>query len=180
MRVPFPPMLLPLAFSYSYPPGQAGYPLEGHWQGMWVHEGAPLEIAFDFTRDREGFRGTFSPQGLRAISLPLSHIIYSALQLHFEIAGDSTSAIFDGHLEGDAITGTFVDGENQGHCMLKRIQAETTPCQQAEACFEADARACAPQGRPAHEPEFLPANLFCHSSGAACMRLNIMGEKSIP
>ena len=40
--------------------------------------------------------------------------------MHFELAGDATTAIFDGTLAGDAIGGSFVDGDAHGTFSLAR------------------------------------------------------------
>ncbi len=114
----------------------AGRALEGHWRGAWVRDGVRLEVTYDFAREGDGFRGSFGSESLRAVGVPVSRIAYSAPKVHFEIVGDTTTAVFDGRLAGDVITGTFVDGESHCTFVLKRAKAEPVSCRQEAVRFQ--------------------------------------------
>src|SRR6186713_1398916 len=84
--------------------------LEGNWQGSWIREASRLGVTFVFQQVDTTLTGSFGSDQLRATGIPVSKISYRPPAVHFEIVGDRTTAMFDGVLAGDSITGTFKDG----------------------------------------------------------------------
>ena len=88
--------------------------LAGHWSGVWIREGAALEVTFTIAGTPGEYHGSLSSDQLRVAGIPLREMRYDPPRVHFEIVGDVTTIVFDGQLAGDTLAGTFKDGDAQG------------------------------------------------------------------
>ena len=110
--------------------------LEGRWEGVMVREGAELPVSFDFTSDAKGLKASFDSRTWRVLGIPLRNVSYTTPKAHFELAGDATTIVFDGELNGDTLAGQFRENSAQGTFSLKRIEAKPLPYKQEEVHFQ--------------------------------------------
>ena len=101
--------------------------LAGGWAGTWTREGDPLTVAVALTRTGDHYEGSFDADAMQVAGIPLANVSGAGDRVHFELAGDETTAIFDGVLAGDAITGRFVDGDAHGTFSLARAARPAAP-----------------------------------------------------
>jgi dipeptidyl aminopeptidase/acylaminoacyl peptidase len=139
--------------------------IDGHWEGVMVREGADLTVSFDFTSATGGLAASFNSPTQRAIGIPLRAASYTAPKVHFELAGDSTTIIFDGEVKADAIAGQFREGDAKGTFSLTRAEAEPLTFRQEELSFQnrdviLSGTLLLPLTRGPH-----PAVVFLHGSG---------------
>src|SRR2546426_11541079 len=78
-------------------------PIEGHWEGVMVREGAELPVSFDFTNGATGLTASFNSPTQKAIGIPLRNVTYTTPKVHFELVGDATTNVFDGELTIDTV-----------------------------------------------------------------------------
>ena len=141
--------------------------LQGNWQGSWTREGSRLGVTFVFQQVDTTLTGSFGSDQLRATGIPVSKISYRPPTVHFEIVGDRTTALFDGVLAGDSITGTFKDGSAEGQFVLRRARGmAANPYRTEEVSFQnredklAGSLFIPTDGKGKH-----PAIVFMHGSG---------------
>ena len=127
---------LMLLFCCCAPMYAAQKSIIGHWEGVMVREGAELPVSFDFTSDAKGLKGSFDSRTWRVIGIPLRKVSYTTPKAHFELAGDATTTVFDGELNGDTLTGQFQENKAQGTFSLRRIEAKPLPYKQEEVHFQ--------------------------------------------
>ena len=99
-----------LLFSLAASKLLAQSPLDGHWEGEMVRDGAELTVSFDFANEATAPKATFDSPTLRAVGIPLRKVVYTAPNVHFELAGDVTTTLFDGEVVGQTINGSFREG----------------------------------------------------------------------
>ena len=122
--------LLGLSFS-----GAAQEPINGHWEGEMVREGAKLPVSFDLVRETAGLKATFNSPTQRATGIPLRNVSFVSPKIHFELVGDATTIVFDGVLSGAAIEGGFRENAAQGTFSLKRVPVVPPAFAQEEVSF---------------------------------------------
>jgi pimeloyl-ACP methyl ester carboxylesterase len=121
--------------------GVAGAPLSaqsdpaGTWVGQWERDGSVLEVEVTFTRAASGLEGSFSSAGLRVVGIPFQAVRHEATRLSWELAGDSTTAVFEGILEGDTLAGGFREDGATGTFRLARTAAPRVPLEEEELHF---------------------------------------------
>lgn len=57
---------------------------------------------------------------MRALDVPLTAIRFEGRSVHFELAGDQSSTVFDGMIRGDSLVGRFTGGEGEGTFAVAR------------------------------------------------------------
>ncbi len=72
----------------------------------------------DFNIGEEGLKGTLDFPEIGREGLVLSKLSFESPKVHFELSDFKT--VFDGELEGDTISGEFVDPDGSGHFSLER------------------------------------------------------------
>src|SRR5712691_2646080 len=127
---------LALAFCFCIPCSAFQKSIRGHWKGVMVREGAELIVSFDFTTDATGIEGTFDSPTQRALGIPLRSVSYAIPKVHFELAGDETTIVFDGELIADTIAGQFQEGNAKGNFTLTRTEREPLTYRQEEVRFQ--------------------------------------------
>lgn len=110
-------------------------PVEGHWEGTMIREGAALAVRFDFRTEAGGLKASFDSLTQRAIGIPLRNVSFIAPKVHFELVGDATTIVFDGEVNADTITGQFREGDGKGTFSLKRVTAQPLTFRQEEVSF---------------------------------------------
>src|SRR6266536_1492564 len=161
-------------------------PIEGHWEGVMVRGGAQLNVSFNFSVVPTGFTGDFNSPSQRAAAIPLRNVAHKGTAVHFELAGDITTSLFDGEVagraisgqfregakrngqfhEGDARTGQFREGDARGTFSLMRTESQPASFTDEEVTFRSadvvlSGTLLLPLGKGPH-----PAIVFLHGSGA--------------
>jgi uncharacterized protein len=109
--------------------------IAGHWEGIMIREGAELPVSFDFKNEAAGLTASFNSPSQRALGIPLRKVTYTTAKVHFELAGDATTIIFDGELNADTISGRFREGDAGGTFLIKRVDAKPSLFKQDEVSF---------------------------------------------
>lgn len=151
--------------------------LEGYWTGQFQRDGSTLDVELQFTREGDAWRGAFSAASLRAIGIPLREVRQEGDAAHFVLAGDDTTAVFDGRIETGALAGQyietgrlgeeFIEGEARGSFVLVRQAAPPPACVEAPASFtNGDVTLAGTLLTPLGAGGPFPAVLFAHGSRA--------------
>jgi uncharacterized protein len=156
-----------LAVSGTRAAAGPGSPLNGHWRGEWVREGARLGVTFDFTQEAGRDSGTFGSEELRVAGIPLHDVRFAPPAVHFELVGDENTTVFDGALRQRTIAGTFRAGSDSGTFHLERTSASASPpYRMEEVRFHHGDVTLAGSLLVPHGPGRHPAIVFLHGSGA--------------
>ncbi len=98
----------------SYFSATAQTPLPGKWEGDLHIGGMSLGIMVTFHDSSGVLSGTIDIPQQGARGLALRNVVSSAGVVHFELPAGLTTAIFNGTLSADSLTGLFVQGQAQG------------------------------------------------------------------
>jgi len=91
----------------------------GDWEGATLYRRNDLATIVHF-ESREGrIQGTLDFPQIGRRGLPLSKISFEPPKVHFELSAFDT--VFDGELNGDTISGEFVDPDGSGPFNLTRM-----------------------------------------------------------
>lgn len=126
---------------------------------------ASLAVSFDFPK-RMPNAGFFSAPDLGAVDIPLKNVRLGS-SVHWELAGDTTTTVFEGKAEDGAMTGRFDESGRGGTFTLRRISDSTQkPYDTRQVSFETGPVRLAgtlyvPRTRGKHT-----AVIFVHGSGA--------------
>ena len=100
------------------PTPEAPASIDGHREGTTLYRSENLITMVDFETVEEGLRGTLAFPEIGREGLVLSNVSFEPPKVHFELSEFST--VFDGILEGNTISGDFVDPDGAGPFSLKR------------------------------------------------------------
>jgi len=93
--------------------------IDGDWEGATIYRLRELVTRVHFERTEEGIQGTLDFPQIGRRGLPLSNVSFEPPKVHFELSEFST--VFDGELNGDTISGEFVDPDGSGPFSLQRM-----------------------------------------------------------
>ena len=93
--------------------------IDGDWEGATLYRQEDLVTIVHFESSEEGIQGTLDFPQIGRRGLPLSTVSFEPPKLHFELSEFRT--VFDGELNGDTISGEFVDPDGSGPFNLKRV-----------------------------------------------------------
>ncbi len=111
-----------LVFGYLYVlPCQAQHTLEGDWIGGIDFGKEWQSVRFSFKSEGATIKGTLDFPQQNRIGLALNRVVFESPHVHIEWQGRTDVAVFDGVLEGDSISGEFVQGERKGKFGLVRV-----------------------------------------------------------
>ena len=113
----------------------AQQPIDGHWDGTMIREGAKLPVSFDFIKGETGPKVSFNSPTQRAVGIPVANVSFSSPKIHMELVGDTTTIVFDGELAGETIVGQFRENDAKGTFSLGRIAAKPPSFRQEEVSF---------------------------------------------
>jgi uncharacterized protein len=120
--------LLPLAVAscvHGQPLGVDA--LEGEWRGTWTKRGAALPVIVRFTRNGDSYSGSFDSADLQVVGIPFQSVERTGQDVHFVLAGDTSTTIFQGALIGDRVAGAFQEGDTAGEFVLVRAETPSPP-----------------------------------------------------
>ncbi len=97
--------------------------LQGTWQGAISIMGQELGIAAHFTGEGPALAVTLDIPMQKTMGLPMQNVSYEHPNVHFEIPGAAV-ATFEGKVEGDSISGDFLQSGMKGTFKLQKQSAE--------------------------------------------------------
>ncbi|MDE1985240.1 MAG: alpha/beta fold hydrolase [Alphaproteobacteria bacterium] len=147
----------------SVPAQAAG--LAGSWTGVWTKNGDPLPVTVTFRETEQGLAGSFDSDALQVSGIPFRDVHEAPPKVHFVLAGDATTSVFDGTLKDNVLAGDFVEGGTKGTFRLERLHGLPSTVQTRDVTFRNGDVTLAgtlllPAGTAPH-----PAILFLQGSG---------------
>lgn len=89
------------------------------WTGIRTYQGRSQAILLHVVQSNSRETATVDLPDFGALDIPASQFAMNAGRVHFELVGDSSTTVFDGNVSGDAIHGSWRDGERAGDFELK-------------------------------------------------------------
>jgi pimeloyl-ACP methyl ester carboxylesterase len=96
--------------------------LQGDWQGSISIMGQELGIVAHFTGEGPALAVTLDVPAQKAMGLPMQNVSYQHPKVHFEIPGAAV-AVFEGIVEGDRISGDYLQSGMKGTFTLQKQSA---------------------------------------------------------
>lgn len=130
-------------FAVCCPLASAEDPPAGPWHGAIAAAGMEIGIQVDFQTEGGALAATIDIPQQGAAGLPLTHVVFTAPRIHFELPAPPGLAVFDGEVKGDQIAGDFTQAGMKGTFSLKRGRApkaapearEPVPYEEREVTF---------------------------------------------
>ncbi len=98
---------------------EANASIDGDWEGATIYRLRDLVTIVHFESMEEGVQGTLDFPQIGRSGLALFKVSFEPPKVHFELREFDT--VFDGELNGDTISGEFVDPDGSGPFTLKRM-----------------------------------------------------------
>lgn len=139
--------------------------LDGDWRGSWIKDGDALPVTVMFVKTGDTYSGAFDSDALQVAGIPLGNVSDSNGRVHFQIAGDQSTTVFDGEFTGDTMSGTFTDGSDKGSFGLVRATLPTPRIRTRDVTFQSKDVALAGTILLPATPGRHAAIVFLHGSG---------------
>jgi len=111
-----------MLFGYLYVlPCEAQHALDGDWIGGLDFGKEWQPVNFSFKSEGETIKGTLDFPKQNRVGLPLNSVVFESPHVRIEWQGKTAVAVFDGVLDGDSISGEFVQGERKAKFGLVRV-----------------------------------------------------------
>ena len=149
----------------AHPAAAQGDPA-GTWVGVWERDGSTLAVEMTFARTGSGYEGAFSAEQLRVVGIPFARVVYEAPALTWELVGDATTAVFEGTVRGDTLSGRYREGTATGTFTATRAPSRRATVREEEVTF---ANGAVTLGGTVVSPDGdgpFPGIVFLHGSGA--------------
>jgi pimeloyl-ACP methyl ester carboxylesterase len=91
------------------------------WEGTRRAEGRVQAVVLHVARSNGVENGTVDLPDFGAIDIPASRLTFRPDGVHFELVGDSSTAVFDGRIHGDSLSGSWNEGKRSGTFSLHRL-----------------------------------------------------------
>ena len=110
--------LLKLLFLIAFwsRPSEAQSPQQ-HWVGRQLAENSSQALILNLTTSPD-MKGTVDLPEFGASGIPASNLATRSGNIHFELVGDNSTAVFDGTMRGDIIQGSWKEGDHTGRFEL--------------------------------------------------------------
>lgn len=141
--------------------------LAGSWRGTWIKADDAIDVTVRFAATPAGWTGQFDSDDLQVANIRLSDISHVAPSVTFALAGDQSTIVFAGALDGDLISGLLTEGQTGGSFRLQRDGRAPAAASTVEEEIQAavgDVRLAGTLFRPSG-PGPHPAIVFLHGSG---------------
>ena len=127
--------LRPLALTVALLAGAAFAQADpvGTWQGAIELPGAQLDIRATFTLEGAALAGTLDIPAQGLIAFALDPVALDGDALRFGMPGVPGDPLFEGTIAGDAVEGTFTQGDQAFPFALERTEADQ-PAPAGAAC----------------------------------------------
>jgi len=141
------------------------YDLAGSWKGTWTKDGDALAVTMTIAKTGHIYSGAFDSDDLQVVGIPLSGVTGTNGKVRFLLKGDQTTAVFQGAIKGDVMSGTFVDGGTKGSFYLARSVLPAAKIATRDVTFQnKDVTLAGTLLLPAASGRH-PAVVFLHGSG---------------
>jgi hypothetical protein len=164
-EMPNSPMLLTLVFLVALwsRPGDAQSSTQ-HYVGRRLAESSSQALILNLTRS-PGMKGTVDLPEFGASGVPASKLAVSSGNIHFELVGDETTAVFDGTIRGGVIEGSWKEGTRTGRFELHLRPPETSVIEKPATFDNGEVRLSGSLLLPGGKGPF-PAAVLIQGSGA--------------
>ncbi|HKX57302.1 MAG TPA: hypothetical protein VJN01_14415, partial [Xanthomonadales bacterium] len=115
-------LIAALSFALGLSSASADESLQGDWQGSISIMGQELGIAAHFSGAGPALAVTLDIPAQKAMGLPMQNVSYQHPKVHFEIPGAAV-AVFEGMVEGDRISGDYLQSGLKGTFTLQKQSA---------------------------------------------------------
>ncbi len=146
-------LALTLALALGVSSAQADESLQGDWQGAISIMGQELGIAAHFTGEGPALAVTLDIPAQNAMGLPMQNVSYQHPNVHFEIPGAAV-AVFEGTVEGDRISGDYLQSGLKGTFTLQKQSAAEGAATESAATESATVADAEPVPYTEEEVEF--------------------------
>jgi dienelactone hydrolase len=137
----------------------------GDWDGIWTRNGDTIDVRMHFEQADSGHAGNFSSNALRIVEIPFQGIEIHGDTCIWSLVGDATTTFFTGRVNGDSLSGTFMENDEPGSFRFSRI-APPPPIHDTDITFTSGSAMLAGTVlMPAGKGPF-PGVVFLHGSGA--------------
>ena len=106
------------------------------WYGRRISEGKTQSIVLRVTRSNGERSATVDLPDFGALDIPASQFSMDTRRIHFELVGDSSTAIFDGSIAEDSLHGSWKEGERSGSFELKRAPEAGKAVREQDVLFK--------------------------------------------
>lgn len=143
-------------------PGETQSPTQ-HWVGRQLAESSSQALILNLTTSPD-MKGTVDLPEFGALSIPASNLVVSSGNIHFELVGDNSTAIFDGTIRGDVIQGSWKEGTRTGRFELHLRPVESSLIEKSVTFANRDVRLSGSLLVPGGKGPF-PAVVLIHGAG---------------
>jgi pimeloyl-ACP methyl ester carboxylesterase len=143
-------------------PSDAQSPTQ-HWVGRQLAETSSQALILNLTTSPD-VKGTVDLPEFGASGIPASNLAVRSGNIHFELVGDNSTAVFDGAIRGDRIQGSWKEGAHTGRFELHLQQARLSLIEKSVAFGNGDVRLSGSLLVPAGEGPF-PAVVLIQGAG---------------
>lgn len=144
---------LSLALALGVSSAAADESLQGDWQGAISIMGQELGIAAHFTGAGPALAVTLDIPAQKAMGLAMQNVSYQHPKVHFEIPGAAV-AVFEGTVEGDRISGDYLQSGLKGTFTLQKQSAAEGAATESAATESATVADAEPVPYTEEEVEF--------------------------
>ena len=141
----------------------------GTWRGYWMRAGDSLAVTMVVQRDAGtgNYRATFDSERLRVSGIPFERVeVSGCCSTTLALRGDRSTAVFNGTMRGDSLTGTFREGNLEGQFAYRRVPTTAPPFEERSITFANGGVTLAGSLLLPKAGSSLPAVVFAHGSGA--------------
>jgi hypothetical protein len=106
------------------------------WDGSRTTKGKSQSLVLHVTRSNGAEKATVDLPDFGALDIPASNFVMENRWVHFELVGDSSTAVFDGSAAGDIIHGIWKEGDLTGNFELKRAHEARKAFREEDVSFK--------------------------------------------
>ena len=124
-----------------------------------------MPVAMTFAKTGDAYSGTFDSDALQVAGIPLGDVSETKGRVHFQVKGDQSTTVFDGAINGGAMSGMFADGSGKGSFELTRAALPAVQIRTRDVTFQDKDVTLAGTLLLPVLPGKHPAVIFLHGSG---------------
>jgi len=137
--------------------------IQQHWVGRQSAENSSQAITLNLTLSPD-LRGTVDLPEFGASGIPASNLAAHSGNVHFELIGDNSTAVFDGTIRGDVMDGSWKEGDHAGRFELRLQAAASSAIEKPVTFSNGDVRLAGSLLIPPGDGPF-PALVLIHGAG---------------
>jgi len=136
-----------------------------NWVGSRTTKGRFQTIVLHLMRSGDVEKATVDLPDFGALGIPVSKFSMKFDHVHFELIGDTSSAVFDGSVSGDLIQGNWQEGDQAGSFQLKGTGQIYHAFREEDVSFKSGAIRLAGTLLLPNRHSPVPAIVFVHGAG---------------